>query len=61
MTFGETEFALGFCDITELNCINSGVSSVELKNNNNNIGKNKNNTKNINNETIFSNLCDKRY
>ena len=50
---------MGFCDITELNCINSGVSSDELKNNNNIIGKNKDNTKNKNNDTIFSNLCDK--
>ena len=34
MTFGDTEFAFRSCDLTELKCINSGVSPVEIPNNN---------------------------
>ena len=32
MTFGDTEFAFRSCDLTELKCINSGVSPVEIPN-----------------------------
>ena len=62
MPFGDTEFAFRSCDLTELKCINSGVSPVEIPNNNivnDNICNNNstNNNNNINN--IFSNSCDK--
>ena len=52
MTYGDTEFAFGSCNITELNSINSGVCPNELPKNNNN-----NNTPK--NKTTVSNLCDK--
>ena len=62
MTFGDTEFAFRSCDLTELKCINSGVSPVEIPNNNivdDNICNNNSTTNNNNNNNIFSNSCDK--
>ena len=50
-----TEFAFGFCNLDELQCINSAVTSDEFPNNNNN-----NNNNNItNNKNILSNLSGK--
>ena len=67
MNFGDTKFAFGSCDLTELKCINSGVSPDVTPNNNNNntvndiVCNNNNNniTNNYNNNNTFSNSCDK--
>ena len=66
MTFGD-KFAFGSCDLTELKCINSGVSPDVTPNNNNNYtvndivcnNNNNNINNNYNNNNTFSNSCDK--
>ena len=66
---GDTKFAFGSCDLTELKCINSGVSPDVTPNNNNNnnntvndiVCSNNNNniTNNYNNNNTFSNSSNK--
>ena len=51
MTFGDTEFAFGTCNLSELKGLNSGVSPEELPNNNSG--------NDYNNINIFFNSCDK--
>ena len=53
MTIGCTEFAFGSCNLEELQCINSAVTSGEFPNNNNN------NNNITNNKNILSNLSGK--
>ena len=59
MTFGDSDFPFGLCDLAELKGINSAVSPHERLNNNIVNDKN-NNFSNLNNNSYrFSNLCDK--
>ena len=58
MTFGDSDFPFGLCDLAELKGINSAVSPHALPNNN--IVNDKNDISNLNNDSYrFSNLCDK--
>ena len=58
MTFGDSDFPFGLCDLAELKGINSAVSPHEFPNNN--IVNDKNDISNLNNNSYrFSNLCDK--
>ena len=58
MTFGDSDFPFGLCDLAELKGINSEVFPHELPNNN--IVNEKNDISNLNNNSYrFSNLCDK--
>ena len=58
MTFVDTDFPFGSCDLAELKGINSTVSPHEILKNN--IVNDKNDVSNLNNNSDrFSNLCDK--